>query len=111
MAIAKKKKTAEKVSAAIADYNVLLAPLITEKSALIGGSGDKVVFKVDRRAGKAEVKQAVERIYGVKVVSVRTVNVLGKVKRSARSTGRRSSSKKAYVTLAEGQSIDIVEGL
>jgi len=95
----------------VRDYSVLVRPLITEKSSIIGSTSNSVVFVVDRRATKTDIREAVERIFSVKVDSVRTVNVLGKVKRTAKSVGRRAHAKKAYVTLKEGHSINVVEGL
>ena len=123
----KAKKTAEKsaepkvakaaveqtssTEARVRDYSVLVRPLITEKTSIIGSTSNSVVFVVDRDATKTDIREAVERIFSVKVESVRTVNMLGKVKRTARSVGRRAHAKKAYVTLKEGQSINVVEGL
>jgi len=111
VAKAKAVKVAE-VKAKVADYGVLITPVITEKSASAGaGTGLTVVFKVDPRASKTEIRGAVERVFSVKVESVRTARFLGKVKRTAHSVGRRAGYKKAYVTLAEGSKIDLVEGL
>lgn len=97
------------------DFAVLLSPVITEKSSLVGtqsASGSKTfVFRVDRRSDKDQIRAAVEKIFKVNVLKVRTVNCLGKIKRTNRSIGRRAASKKAYVTLKEGQSISVVEGL
>jgi len=98
-------------SARISDYGVLLSPVITEKSSMAAGNRNHFVFKVDDRATKVEIKAAVERIFKVKVDSVNTARFLGKVKRTVRSVGRRAGFKKAYVTLKEGYTIDIVEGL
>lgn len=107
--MAKDKK--EKL-ASVADYATLLKPVITEKSSLVGSSqGGGVVFRVDRRATKTDVKHAVERIFNVEVDKVRTVSYLGKMKRTARTVGRRVNFKKAYVTLKPGFSIDLVEGV
>ena len=104
-------KNEGKTVARVGDYGVLLQPVITEKSASQGGVGPTVVFRVDPRASKVEVRGAVERIFSVKVESVRTCTFLGKVKRGATGASRRAGYKKAYVTLAAGSSIDIVEGL
>lgn len=93
------------------NYEVLRRPRITEKAAVAGSGTNTVVFEVHPKANKVEIKQAVERIFEVKVEEVRTVNVLGKIKRVKGTVGQRSSWKKAYVTLAEGSSIDLVEGL
>jgi len=89
---------------------VIRSPLITEKGTLVNEQANQVLFKVAPDANKVEIQKAVEQFFNVKVVKVRTVNVLGKVRRVGRSIGRRSSWKKAYVTLAEGQRIDFFEG-
>ena len=68
-------------------------------------------FKVDRRATKADIRSSIEKVFGVRVVDVRTVNVLGKPRRRGRSVGRTPSYKKAYVKLQEGDTIPIFEGL
>ncbi len=94
-----------------ADYGVILAPVITEKSSLMGGGGNVLVFKVAGAAKKKEIKEAVERVFKVNVVAVRTCNFLGKMKRTAKGQSRRSGYRKAYITLKEGQTVDIVEGL
>lgn len=89
---------------------VLKAPIITEKGTLVSEKGNQVVFRVDTHATKQEVAAAVEKLFGVKVTTVRTLNTLGKgYKRFGRKVGRHSDWKKAYVTLAEGQSIDLLE--
>ena len=107
----KTENDAESKIARVADYQVLLVPVITEKTAALGGAGQTVAFKVADAATKEEIRSAVERIFSVEVDSVRTINYLGKPKKSARSRGRRAAFKKAYVSLKEGQRIDIVEGL
>lgn len=89
---------------------VILAPLVTEKGTLVGETGNQVLFKVATDANKIEIKKAVEDFFKVKVVRVHTVNLLGKRRRVGRIMGRKPSWKKAYVTLAEGQSIDFFEG-
>ena len=109
-----KKKRAKEESARIADYSLLVEPVITEKSSNIGGAGNRVVFKVPLQASKGDIRSAIERVFQVNVVSINTCNYLGKMKRSLRlggSMGRRKNFKKAYVTLKEGQSISVVEGL
>lgn len=92
-------------------YQVIRAPLITEKGTLVSESVNQVVFKVDRRANKVEIRHAVEAMFKVKVVEVRTINVLGKKRRVGRSIGKRADWKKAYVTLAEGHRIDFFEAV
>lgn len=89
---------------------VILAPLVTEKGTLVGELGNQFLFKVAPDANKIEIKKAVEDFFKVKVVRVHTVNLLGKKRRVGRIQGQRASWKKAYVTLAEGQSIDFFEG-
>lgn len=106
-----KKAQAEQSAAGVQNYSILLSPMITEKSSVFGGVGNRVVFKVDRRATKDEIKTAVERVFKVAVADVNTINYLGKPKRTSRSEGRRTAYKKAYVTLKEGQTINVIEGL
>jgi large subunit ribosomal protein L23 len=86
-------------------YDVILAPLITEKLARLTEKGNVVVFKVHRDANKIQIRAAVQEIWKVKVERVRTLNNEGKLKRLGRFVGRRSDWKKAIVTLAEGQTI------
>ncbi|MBO4948029.1 MAG: 50S ribosomal protein L23 [Peptococcaceae bacterium] len=90
--------------------DIIIRPVVTEKS--IGlMENNKYVFKVALSANKIEIKKAVEEIFKVKVVDVNTVRVKGKEKRMGRSVGRTSDYKKAIVQLAEGDSIEIFEGL
>ncbi len=89
---------------------VVRRPLITEKGTVLKEQGNQVVFEVDRRANKVEIRQAVEKIFKVKVLSVHTLNVEGKKKRMGRIMGRRSDWKKAYVTLAPGETVEFFEG-
>jgi large subunit ribosomal protein L23 len=91
-------------------FRVIEAPLITEKGTLLNEEQNQVVFRVPREANKTEIRQAVEKLFDVKVVKVRTLNFLGKERRVGRIVGRRPAWKKAYVTLGEGQSIDFFEG-
>jgi len=87
--------------------NVLLGPHVSEKSARVGDSHNQVVFRVRTDADKTEVRQAVEKMFGVKVADVQIVNVLGKHKRFGAMMGRRSDWKKAYVRLAPGSEINL----
>lgn len=87
--------------------HVLLAPHISEKTAMASESANQYVFKVARDANKTEIRAAVEKLFEVTVESVRTVNMRGKTKRFKTSLGRRPHWKKAYVRLAEGQTIDL----
>jgi len=92
-----------------AEHATIEAPLITEKGTFVNEIGNQVVFRVRRDANKIEIKRAVEQLFKVKVVHVRTSRVLGKVRRVGRSIGRRPAWKKAYVTLGENQRIDFFE--
>jgi large subunit ribosomal protein L23 len=91
------------------EYTVIAAPLITEKGTYVNEIGNQVVFSVRPDANKIEIKKAVEKLFKVKVIKVRTANVLGKTRRVGRSMGNRPDWKKAYVTLGEGQRIDFFE--
>ena len=84
--------------------DIIIAPIITEKSASLEAQ-NTYVFKVDVKANKTSIKQAIEKIFNVKVKEVRTVNSHPKKKRVGRSTGMTNKYKKAYVTLKEGNSI------
>ncbi|UTH75415.1 50S ribosomal protein L23 [Chromobacterium sp. IIBBL 290-4] len=86
---------------------VILAPIVSEKSTMIAEKNQQMAFRVAKDATKPEIKAAVEMLFNVKVDGVSTVNVKGKVKRFGRSIGRRSDWKKAYVSLVEGQEIDL----
>ena len=91
-------------------YDTILAPVITEKATLLSEQ-NKVVFQVAADASKDEIAAAVEALFKVNVTKVNTLNVKGKTKRFRGIMGKRSDVKKAIVTLAEGQSIDITTGL
>ena len=91
-------------------YDVIVSPAITEKST-IASEQNQVVFNVARKATKPEIKAAIEALFGVKVTGVNTLIRKGKVKRFRGTTGRQSDVKKAIVTLADGQSIDVATGL
>ena len=91
-------------------YEVIVAPVITEKSTRLGELS-QVVFKVRPEATKYEIAAAVEGLFGVKVRSVNTMVTKGKVKRFRGRVGRRSDVKKAIVTLTEGQNIDVTTGI
>lgn len=90
--------------------DVLKRPIITEKATALMEQG-KYVFEVDRNANKTQIKQAVEQIFNVKVTKVNTMRQTGKIRRQGRTQGRTREIKKAIVTLADGQSIPIFEGL
>jgi large subunit ribosomal protein L23 len=89
---------------------IIRRPMITEKSTRQKEEGRQYVFEVDRDANKNEIQTAIERLFKVKVLQVRTCNVLGKVKRLGRRSGKRADWKKAVVTLKEGDRIDFFEG-
>ena len=86
--------------------NILLAPIVSEKSTTLGEKFNQVGFKVVPDANKHEIKQAVETLFKVEVKSVRTANVKGKIRNFRQRPGRRKDWKKAYVSLAEGQDIN-----
>jgi large subunit ribosomal protein L23 len=104
------KKSENKNNVTAKMYDTLLRPVITEKSMTSSEAG-KVVFMVPVSATKDEVKAAVEAIFNVKVVRVNTVKQAGKVKRFRGYEGVRSDYKKAVITLAEGQNIDVTAGI
>ena len=91
-------------------YDVIVSPAITEKSTLLSDN-NQVVFNVAKTATKPEIKAAVEALFGVKVMAVNTLVRKGKIKRFRGTVGRQSDVKKAIVTLADGQSIDVATGL
>jgi large subunit ribosomal protein L23 len=91
-------------------YDIVLAPHITEKSTMLSDN-NAVVFKVAPSASKPEIKAAVEALFGVTVVGVNTMVTKGKSKRWKGKPYQRSDMKKAIVTLAEGQSIDVTSGI
>ena len=90
-------------------YDIVLAPHITEKSTMLS-ENNSVVFKVAPKATKPEIKAAIEALFNVTVLGVNTITTKGKTKRWKGKPYQRSDVKKAIVTLAEGQSIDITEG-
>ena len=91
-------------------YDTILSPIITEKATLLS-EHNKVVFQVAKEATKDEIADAVEALFKVQVTKVNTMLVQGKTKRFRGILGKRNDMKKAIVTLAEGQSIDITTGL
>ena len=88
---------------------VVRKPLVTERFADLRERDNKFIFEVHPDANKHEIRQAIEHFFGVKVTVVRTMNVRGKVKRLGRFSGKRADWKKAIVTLAEGDSIDLFD--
>lgn len=87
-------------------YKVVLGAHISEKATLIADEANQITFKVAKDATRPEIKEAIEKIYGVAVRNVTVLNVKGKVKRSWRGISKRPGWKKAYVRLEEGQDID-----
>lgn len=90
--------------------DVLIAPHVSEKSTLVADAHNQNIFKVRRDASKHDISRAVELMFDVKVESVSTLNMRGKQKRFAGRPGRQNAWKKAYVTLAEGDEIDLLAG-
>ena len=85
-------------------HNIIKAPCMTEKASMVQERQGTVVFKVDPRANKIEIKRAVEELFNVKVSTVKTLRVRGKQKRmGVKSVGRANDWKKAYITLSEGE--------
>lgn len=91
--------------------DVIKRPLITEKATSLKAMSNAVLFAVDRRANKKEVREAVEKMFKVKVDDVRTLNVAGKKKRRGRTVGLRPGWKKAIVMLKAGDKIEFFEGV
>jgi large subunit ribosomal protein L23 len=94
----------------ISHYDVIVSPVITEKTTM-ASEHNQVVFKVAKNATKPEIKKAVESLFGVKVKAVNTLVRKGKVKRFRGIVGKQSDFKKAIITLVDGQSIDVTTGL
>jgi len=92
-------------------YDIIRGPVVTEKTTLQKELNNQVTFKVDKRANRIEIKNAVENNFNAKVQKVRTVQVKGKVKQRGRIIGKRPDWKKAIVTLMPGQRIDFFEGV
>jgi len=103
-------KKPQKAAPEARHYDVVLAPHITEKSTMLS-EANAVVFKVAPKATKPEIKAAIEALFGVTVTGVNTIVSKGKTKRWKGKPYQRSDMKKAIVTLAEGQSIDVTSGI
>lgn len=108
--IGKAKKKAVSTEARAYHYDVVVSPVVTEKSTAASEQG-KFVFNVRLDARKEEIKSAVEALFKVKVEKVNTLNRLGKTKRFRNIKGKHQDVKRAIVTLAEGQSIDFTAGV
>jgi large subunit ribosomal protein L23 len=98
------------MSAKAEHYDVIRKPIITEKATMVSENG-AIVFEVAMDSNKPEIKQAVEALFGVKVKAVNTTITKGKTKRFRGQPGKRRDVKKAYVTLEEGNTIDVTTGL
>ena len=98
------------MSAKAEHYDVIVKPIITEKATMTS-ENNGVVFQVAKDSNKPQIKQAVEALFGVKVKAVNTTITKGKVKKFRGKTGVRNDVKKAYVTLEEGNTIDVSTGL
>ena len=90
---------------------VLLAPIVSEKSTMLAEQNEQIAFRVTTDATKTEIKAAVELLFKVEVEAVRVVNQIGKQKRFGRTMGRRSDTRKAYVSLKPGQEINFAESV
>ena len=86
---------------------IIKAPVITKKSMIAAQNNGEYIFKVDHRCNKIEIKNAIEKIFNVKVTDIRTINVRGKKRRFGRYTGLTNKYKKAIVKLAEGDTIEL----
>ena len=92
-------------------YEVVLRPLLTETGTRLKEEGNHYLFRVAKTANKVEIKQAIEQLFKVTVLEVRTLRLQGKVKRLGRFQGRRPDWKKAIATLKKGDSIELYEGV
>lgn len=92
-------------------YEIIKRPLITEKSTIQKEANNQLTFEVDRKANRVEIRHAVEKVFNVRVVKVRTIQMEGKIKRVGRILGKRRDRKKAIVTLARGDNIEFFEGV
>ncbi len=91
-------------------HDLIIKPLITEKTTIQKEVANQVSFEVDRRANRIEIKRSIENLFDVKVAKVRTMQMNGKTKRRGRFVGKRRDWKKAIVTLMPGERIDFFEG-
>ena len=92
-------------------HEIIIKPLITEKTSIQKELNNQLTFEVDRRANRIEIKQAIETIFNVRVAAVKTMQVSGKTKQRGRITGKRRDWKKAIVKLMPGERIDFFEGV
>jgi large subunit ribosomal protein L23 len=87
--------------------DIIIAPVITEKSSIVSSDGKTYVFKCNKNANKFQIKDAVEKAFGVKVAKITTLNTKAKDRRVGRYTGKTKTYKKAYVTLVDGDKIEL----
>lgn len=87
--------------------DIIIAPVITEKSSVVASNGKTYVFKCNKNANKYQIKNAIEKAFNVKVVKITTLNTKPKNKRVGRYTGKTKTYKKAYVTLKDGDKIEL----
>jgi len=92
-------------------YEIIKRPVLTEKTTLQKEQSNQITLEVDRRANKIEIKEAVEKIFKVKVLDIQSMVVQGKTKRLGRFSGKRSDWKKAIVTLKPGEQVPFLEGV
>ena len=92
-------------------HDVIRRPLVTEKSTVARETGNVITLAVDPRASKYDIQRAVEQLFDVKVLDVRTLRMAPKLRRVGKSQGRKPEWKKALVRLAEGQTIEFFEGM
>ncbi|MEJ2097091.1 MAG: 50S ribosomal protein L23 [Deltaproteobacteria bacterium] len=92
-------------------YDIIIRPLVTEKTSIQKEDYNQVSFEVDKRANRVEIRRAVEKIFNVRVADVRTMQIKGKVKQRGRIVGKRKDWKKAIVKLMPGERIDFFEGV
>ncbi|MCX5863133.1 MAG: 50S ribosomal protein L23 [Deltaproteobacteria bacterium] len=93
------------------EYKIIRRPIVTEKGTVLKDENNQLIFEVDPESNKSEIRKAVEKLFKVKVLSVRTQNRSGKRKRLGRTAGRRRNWKKAIVSLREGDRVDFFEGV
>ena len=92
-------------------YDIVKKPLVSEKSQALKEKANQVTFEVAHDANKIEIRQAIEKIFNVRVANVRTLIMRGKERRVGRRVGRQSNWKKAFVTLRKGENIELFEGV
>jgi large subunit ribosomal protein L23 len=90
---------------------IVISPLVTEKGTIVSEKSNQVVFRVRPDASKDHIREVIEDLFKVSVIKIRTANFLGKERRRGRTIGRRPNWKKAYITLKEGDRIEVFEGL